>query len=63
MKKAKKKQKKNWLSCHALGKFELSLNENQGLSCHALEKFELSLNENQESRVKKNVEKMMKKTA
>ena len=31
------------------------------LSCHALEKFELSLNENQESRVKKNVEKMMKK--
>ena len=25
----KKEQKKNWLSCHALEKFELSLNENQ----------------------------------
>ena len=28
-KKWKKEQKKNWLSCHALEKFELSLNENQ----------------------------------
>ena len=25
----KQKEKKNWLSCHALEKFELSLNENQ----------------------------------